>query len=110
MLDKVGQGEAMKKELAEARERERAVEAEAGDLRAQLATLQIEIEAMREVHHSRVAKITASNLSAFLSNGTRPLKALLFTTKVSTPPLWLQLAENQATTTGELSEDAGNQC
>jgi hypothetical protein len=99
MLDKVGFGEAFKKDLNDARERERALEAAAAALKAENQALLAEVKVMQEVQHALVVKLRADNVHTFLSNTTRPLKAVLFTTKTETPPLWLQLAEAQCTTT-----------
>lgn len=92
MLGAVGQGEAMK-------ERERALEAEADKLKKENEALTAEVRAMQEVQRERILKLKAENVEAFLSSATRPLKAVLFTTKSETPPLWQQLAEAQSTTT-----------
>ena len=97
-LGQVGVGEGLKKDLHDAREREKALEAAADQLRAERGALQAEVKAMQEVLSTRVVKLGADNIDAFLSNATRPLKAVLFTTKTETPPLWLQLADAQSTT------------
>jgi hypothetical protein len=97
-LGQVGVGEAIKKDLHDAKEREKALEAAADQLHAERVALQAEVKAMQEVLSTRVVKLSADNIEAFLTNVTRPLKAVLFTTKAETPPLWLQLADAQSTT------------
>jgi hypothetical protein len=97
-LGQVGVSEAIKRDLLDAKEREKALEAAADQLRAERVALQAEVKAMQEVLSTRVVKLSADNIEAFLTNVTRPLKAVLFTTKAETPPLWLQLADAQSTT------------
>jgi hypothetical protein len=99
MLGQVGHDAAIKKDLQDAKERETAKDLVADELRAEKERLLAEVKALREVQQARVVKLRDDNVDVFLSNTTRPLKALLFTTKSETPPLWQQLAEAQSTTT-----------
>jgi DNA repair exonuclease SbcCD ATPase subunit len=113
-LGQVGQVEAVKRglesELQDAREKERTaqvqlqtethrMEAIIADLEAQREDLASKVKAYEDVQQERVLMLTQNNIDVFLASTTRPLKAVLFTTKSEVPPLWSQLAEAQAMTT-----------
>ena len=113
-LGQVGQVEAVKKsletELQDAREHERAaketLQAESERMEKLIAYLEVQrdqlaaqVTAYEDVQAERVLMLKATNIDVFLASTTRPLKAVLFTTKSDTPPLWSQLAEAQAMTT-----------
>lgn len=95
MLGQVGHDAAIKKDLQDAKDREKAKDLVADELRAEREALLAEVKALREVQQARVVKLRDDNVDVFLSSTTRPLKAVLFTTKTETPPLWQQLAEAQ---------------
>jgi len=113
-LGQVGQVEAVKKaletELQDARDRERAAQdqlaaetertgAIIAELERERNELALQVKAYEDVQQQRVLMLNASNMDVFLASTTRPLKAVLFTTKADTPPLWSQLAEAQSMTT-----------
>ena len=113
-LGHVGQVEAVKRgleaELQEARDKEKAaqfaLQAEtdrAGtlvrSLESQVGDLEAQVKAYKDLQSERVLMLTDDNLDVFLASTTRPLKAVLFTTKAETPALWSQLAEAQSMTT-----------
>jgi hypothetical protein len=113
-LGQVGQVEAVKRaletELQDARESERAakerlleaserMEGQIAQLEEQRAQLAAQVAAYEDVQAERVLMLQPSNMDVFLASTTRPLKAVLFTTKAETPPLWSQLAEAQSMTT-----------
>eukprot|EP00286_Rhodomonas_abbreviata_P020205 CAMPEP_0181299830 /NCGR_PEP_ID=MMETSP1101-20121128/6562_1 /TAXON_ID=46948 /ORGANISM="Rhodomonas abbreviata, Strain Caron Lab Isolate" /LENGTH=352 /DNA_ID=CAMNT_0023405019 /DNA_START=336 /DNA_END=1391 /DNA_ORIENTATION=- len=113
-LGQVGQVEAVKKglelEIQQAREQVKAAHHQLEEERAALnetvatlesakATLELRISTLESVQHERVLLLSSSNVDAFFGSWTRPLKAILFTTKTDVPPLWSQLAEAQCITT-----------
>jgi len=113
-LGQVGQVEAVKRgletELHEARQKEKAaqdtIRAETERMGALISGLEYErnglasqVKAYEDVQGERVLMLQQSNMDVFLSSTARPLKAVLFTTKAETPPLWSQLAEAQSMTT-----------
>ena len=113
-LGQVGQVESVKKaletELQDARDKERAAQdqlaadtertaAIIAELERERNELVLQIKAYEDVQQQRVLMLSASNMDVFLASTTRPLKAVLFTTKADTPPLWSQLAEAQSMTT-----------
>lgn len=106
-MGQVGAAEAIRKskdaELVEARERaadaERSLKEGTATLTERVAQLEAEnsnlrarVAALEEVQQASVLLMTESNAEAFLLSRTRPLKAVLFTAKPETPPLWQQLA------------------
>jgi len=99
LLGQVGHDAAIQKDLQQEKARAKELDTAAAQLRAEKEALELEIRALKEVQGSFLIKLHGDNVDAFLSNTTRPLKAVLFTTKPDTPPLWSALAEAQSTTT-----------
>jgi DNA-directed RNA polymerase subunit H (RpoH/RPB5) len=75
------------------------LKSENSSLRSENILIQEKLQALESANCQVVVALTASNFDLFLNSASRPLKAVLFSTKVETPVLWQQLAQSHSLTT-----------
>lgn len=68
-------------------------------LRSENLLFEEKLRAIESANSQVVLALTSNNFDLFLNSASRPLKAVLFSTKAETPALWQQLAQSHSLTT-----------